>query len=131
LYPTCWGKLSRLKLTGTRWPYGSTPKAVRESGYARFMFHSQGSSEELDRLASSLASGHSIACLFCEIPSNPLCATPDLRRIRDLADQYRFAVICDDTIGTFVNVDVLPYADAVITSLTKIFSGACNVMGGR
>ena len=119
------------RLTSTRWPYGSTPKAVRESGYDRFTFYSQGTSEELDQLELSLASGRSIACLFCEIPSNPLCATPNLHRIRSLADQYHFAVVCDDTIGTFVNVDVLPYADVVVTSLTKMFSGACNVMGGR
>ncbi|ORY16982.1 pyridoxal phosphate-dependent transferase [Clohesyomyces aquaticus] len=112
------------------WPYGSTPKAVRESGYGSFTFYSHGTRDELEQLESSLSAGRSIACLFCEIPSNPLCATPDLHRIRRLADQYHFAVVCDDTIGTFVNVDVLPYADAIITSLTKMFSGACNVMGG-
>lgn len=78
-----------------------------------------------------MASGHRIACLFCEIPSNPLCATPDLHRIRKLADQYNFIVVCDETIGTYINVDVLPFVDVVITSLTKAFSGACNVMGGR
>ncbi|KAF9892467.1 hypothetical protein FE257_001576 [Aspergillus nanangensis] len=31
---------------------------------------------------------------------------------------------------TSVNVDILPYADVVITSLTKIFNGGCNAMGG-
>ncbi|RCI13380.1 hypothetical protein L249_0307 [Ophiocordyceps polyrhachis-furcata BCC 54312] len=112
------------------WPYGSTPKCVRASGYQRFTFLPKGTSDELDALESRLVSGHSIACLFCEMPSNPLCATPDLHRIRRLADRHRFAVICDETIGTFVNVHVLPYADAVVTSLTKIFSGGCNVMGG-
>lgn len=119
------------RLTGSRWPYGSTPTCVKGSGFERFTFHSQGTSEELDQLESSLASGRSIAFLFCEIPSNPLCATPDLHRIRSLADRYHFVVICDETIGTFVNVDVLPYVDIIITSLTKIFSGGCNVMGGR
>nr|KMM72482.1 cystathionine gamma-synthase [Coccidioides posadasii RMSCC 3488] len=112
------------------WPYGSTPKNVQASGYERFTFYSQGTSEELDQLESSLQAGHRIASFFCEIPSNPLCATPDLCRIRRLADKYHFAVICDDTIGTFINVDVLPYADVIITSLTKLFSGGCNVMGG-
>ncbi|RYP63078.1 hypothetical protein DL770_009466 [Monosporascus sp. CRB-9-2] len=112
------------------WPYGSTPKCVRVSGFERFTFLNQGTSEELDELESSLASGRVIACLFCEIPSNPKCATPDLHRIRRLADQYQFVVVCDETIGTFVNVDVLPYVDVVVTSLTKVFSGACNVMGG-
>ncbi|KAF2199581.1 PLP-dependent transferase [Delitschia confertaspora ATCC 74209] len=112
------------------WPYASTPKCVQVSGYERFTFHTQGVSAELDQLESQLASGRSIACLFCEIPSNPLCATPDLHRIRRLADQYHFAVVCDDTIGTFANVDVLPYVDVIVTSLTKMFSGACDVMAG-
>ncbi|KAL8831681.1 MAG: hypothetical protein Q9191_000726 [Dirinaria sp. TL-2023a] len=83
-----------------------------------------------NQLESSLASGRSITCLFCEIPSNPLLATPDLHRIRSLADQYHFTVVCDETIGTFINVDVMPYVDVLVASLTKAFSGACNVMGG-
>ncbi|KAF7592863.1 hypothetical protein BBP40_012342 [Aspergillus hancockii] len=56
--------------------------------------------------------------------------TPDLQRIHALAAQYNFIVAVDDTLGTFVNIDVLPYVDVIITSLTKIFSGMCNVMGG-
>jgi cystathionine gamma-synthase len=112
------------------WPYGSTPKAVQETGFERYTFYPQGSSEELDLIEKSLQLGKRIACLFCEVPSNPLCATPDLMRIRSLADRYHFAVVCDETIGTFVNVDVLPLADVVVTSLTKLFSGGCNVMAG-
>ena len=38
--------------------------------------------------------------------------------------------MCDDTVGTFVNVDILAEVDILCTSLTKMFSGACNVMGG-
>ena len=56
--------------------------------------------------------------------------TPDIRRIRTLADKYDFIVVCDDTVGTFVNVDILAEVDILCTSLTKMFSGACNVMGG-
>lgn len=112
------------------WPYGSTPKVVQETEFERYTFYSQGSSGELDLLEKSLQRGDRISCFFCEVPSNPLCATPDLTRIRSLADKYHFAVVCDDTIGTFINVDVLPLADVVITSLTKLFSGGCNVMGG-
>ncbi len=36
----------------------------------------------------------------------------------------------DETIGTFANVNVLQFSDIVVSSLTKIFSGDCNVMGG-
>ncbi|KAH9041190.1 PLP-dependent transferase [Lactarius hengduanensis] len=33
-------------------------------------------------------------------------------------------------IGNFINVETLPFADMVATSLTKLFSGDSNVMGG-
>jgi cystathionine gamma-synthase len=57
--------------------------------------------------------------------------SPDLARIRSLADKYDFGVVIDETIGNFLNVNVLPYADVVVSSLTKVFSGDSNVMGGR
>jgi cystathionine gamma-synthase len=117
--------------SSNRWPYSETPKCIENSGYRDFFLYSQGSADELDLLATSLASGTKIQALFCEIPSNPLLRTPDLHRIRELADQYGFCVVCDETLGTYINVDVLPYVDVVITSLTKIFSGGSNVMGGR
>lgn len=88
------------------------------------------SSAELDDLESRLKVGYRITALFCEFPGNPLLRTPDLRRVRTLAEKYDFLIVCDDTVGTFVNVDILPYVDIVCTSLTKLFSGGCNVMGG-
>ena len=69
--------------------------------------------------------------MFTEFPSNPLLKSPDLLRIRQLADKYDFGVIVDETIGNLLNVHVLPYADIVVSSLTKVFSGDSNVMGGR
>ena len=69
--------------------------------------------------------------MFCEFPGNPLLKTPDLTRIRSLANRFGFAVVVDETIGNFLNVNVLPLADAVVSSLTKVFSGDSNVMGGR
>ena len=69
--------------------------------------------------------------MFTEFPGNPLLKSPDLRRIRELADKYDFVVVIDETVGNFLNVNVLPYADVVVSSLTKVFSGDSNVMGGR
>jgi len=86
--------------------------------------------EELDDLERRLKGGEKVTAVFCEVPGNPLLITPDMERLRALADKYEFVLVCDDTVGTFVNVNVLPYVDVVVTSLTKLFSGACNVMGG-
>jgi cystathionine gamma-synthase len=71
-----------------------------------------------------------ILALFTEFPSNPLLRSADLPRLRALADEYDFAIVVDETIGSLVNVEVIQYADIVASSLTKIFSGDANVMGG-
>jgi len=85
---------------------------------------------ELDTLEYRLRNGERIHALVLEVPQNPLLGSPDLLRIRQLSCRYDFIVICDDTIATAVNVDVLQFADIIVTSLSKMFSGACNVMGG-
>lgn len=94
-------------------------------------FYGNGSAEDLDDLENKLKSGERVLALFCEFPSNPLLKSPDLIRIRQLADTYDFAVVVDETVGNFLNVHVLPHADVVVSSLTKVFSGDSNVMGGR
>lgn len=80
---------------------------------------------------SSYLSHSSLSVLFCEVPSNPLLQSPNLARVRELADEHGFLVVVDDTVGTFVNVDLLSFVDVVVTSLSKLFSGSANVMGGR
>ncbi|KAJ7069881.1 pyridoxal phosphate-dependent transferase [Mycena amicta] len=71
-----------------------------------------------------------ILALYTEFPSNPLLRSTDLRRLRGLADKYDFLIVIDETVGNFLNVEVFPYADIVVSSLTKVFSGYSNVMGG-
>jgi cystathionine gamma-synthase len=74
--------------------------------------------------------GKTLQAVWTEFPSNPNCITPNLFALRALADKYNFPLIIDDTIASPANVDVLPMADAVVTSLTKSFSGYADVMGG-
>jgi cystathionine gamma-synthase len=74
--------------------------------------------------------GRKVQALWTEIPSNPLLITPDLGKLRSLADEYGFLLVVDDTIGSFCNIDLLGVADIVVTSLTKSFSGYADVMGG-
>ncbi|KAF7314396.1 hypothetical protein MKEN_00912300 [Mycena kentingensis (nom. inval.)] len=71
-----------------------------------------------------------ILALYTEFPSNPLLRSTDLPRLRQLADKYDFLLVIDETVGNFLNVEVFPYADIVVSSLTKVFSGYSNVMGG-
>lgn len=110
-------------------PYIDTLKITEKFGPGS-IFYGFGSSEELDDLEKRLEGGERFMALFTEFPSNPLLRTPDLERIRNLADKYDFCVVVDESVGNFINVNVLPYADIVVSSLTKVFSGDSNVMGG-
>lgn len=118
-----------LKSISFGFPYVDTLKILEKFGPG-CLFYGNGTSEDLDDLESRLKGGERYLALFCEFPTNPMLTCPDLKRIRALADTYDFGVIVDETIGNFINVHVLPEADVVVSSLTKIFSGECNVMGG-
>jgi cystathionine gamma-synthase len=118
-----------LKSISYGFPYVDTLKILEKFGPG-CIFYGNGSSEDLDDLERRLKGGERFLSLFCEFPGNPMLKCPDLQRIRRLADDHDFGVIVDETIGNFINVHVLPYADVVVSSLTKIFSGECNVMGG-
>ncbi|KAK5653595.1 hypothetical protein OQA88_8857 [Cercophora sp. LCS_1] len=120
---------SNLKSINFGFPYVDTLKILQKFGRG-CMFFGHASEKDLDDLEERLKGGERFLGLFCEFPGNPLLTCPNLGRIRKLADEYDFAVVVDETIGTFANVNVLPFADIVVSSLTKIFSGDCNVMGG-
>ncbi|GMG12840.1 unnamed protein product [Aspergillus oryzae] len=112
------------------WLYPETVDVVRRDTWAECLSYKYGTEEELDRLEALLQSGQQIRALFCELPSNITLASPNLCRIRALADIYGFVVACDDTVAGYVNIDALPYVDVMMSSLTKTFSGASNVTGG-
>lgn len=110
-------------------PYIDTLKVLEKFGPG-CLFYGNGTDEDLDDLEARLRNGERFLSLFCEFPSNPLLRCPNLHRIRELANKYDFAVVVDETIGNFLNVSILPLADVMVSSLTKIFSGDSNVMGG-
>ncbi|KFX86923.1 hypothetical protein V490_08729 [Pseudogymnoascus sp. VKM F-3557] len=118
-----------LKSISFGFPYVDTLKILQKFGPG-CLFYGNGSSEDLDDLEKRLQNGERYLALFAEFPGNPLLQSPDLLRIRKLSLQYDFAVVIDETIGNFININVLPHVDIVVSSLTKIFTGECNVMGG-
>lgn len=113
-----------------RFPYIDTLKILQKFGPG-CLFYGHGSHAELDDLEARCQKGERFVSLFCEFPGNPLLKTPPLNRIIQLSNKYDFAIIVDETIGNFVNIQVLQSVDIVVSSLTKIFAGEGNVMGGR
>ncbi len=70
------------------------------------------------------------SALIVEIPSNPMLQCVDLITISKLAHERGIPVIADDTIGSALNIDVLPYADLIFSSLTKSFAGQGDILAG-
>lgn len=93
-----------------------------------------GTAEDLLELETYLKEeakeGRKVQAVYAEFPCNPTLTTPDLAKLRKLADEYGFVLVVDDTIGSFCNVDLLSIADILITSLTKSFSGYADVVAG-
>ncbi|KAJ3119817.1 hypothetical protein HK098_005117 [Nowakowskiella sp. JEL0407] len=111
-------------------PYLDTLKIQEKFGPGCY-FYGHGDDGDLEKIEKFLEStSEKVSALFCEFPSNPLLKAPDLRKLRVLANKFKFIIVVDETIGNFVNVSVLEHADIVVSSLTKVFSGDSNVMGG-
>lgn len=110
-----------------------TVVALEEYG-AGFKFLGLGSDEDLTALETHLqqerAQGRKVQAIWAEFPANPVLVTPDLVRLRALADKYDVLLAVDDTISGFANVDILHMTDILVTSLTKSFNGYADVIAG-
>ena len=110
-------------------PYVDTLKIQQRFAPADVRFYPVGDRDDLKQL-TELLSTQKIAAVFCESTTNPLLKSLDLQTLRQLADEHGFLLVIDDTLAACINHDVLPFADVVVTSLTKYFSGYGDVLAG-
>lgn len=86
---------------------------------------------DLDSLRRLFAErGHEIAGVITETPTNPLIQTPDLPSIHALCRQHGAIFIADPTIASPCNIDVLPYCDVAVNSLTKYAASEGDIIMG-
>lgn len=86
---------------------------------------------DLDAIVAAIkACGSSLACVVIECPTNPLVQVADLPKISAAVRACGGVLMVDPTIASIYNVDVLPYADVLVTSLTKYASHEGDVMIG-
>ena len=74
--------------------------------------------------------GDRIAGVFAELPTNPLIQTPDLAALSSLCRQHGAHLLIDPSIASVFNVDVLPHADIVVSSLTKYTASEGDLTAG-
>lgn len=81
----------------------------------------------LERIRSC---GDALAGVVIECPTNPLVQVADLPRLAEAVRACGGILMIDPTIASVYNVDVLPYADLLVTSLTKYAACEGDVMIG-
>ena len=74
--------------------------------------------------------GSRVAGIVTEGPTNPLIRTPDFRHLQALARKHGVICVADPSTSSFLNVDLLPYCDVLVTSLTKYAGHEGDVMLG-
>ncbi len=70
------------------------------------------------------------SAVVVELPSNPMLQCINLPEIAKLSHERGIPVIADDTIGSAININALPFADIVFSSLTKSFAGRGDILAG-
>ncbi|RXJ98851.1 cystathionine gamma-synthase [Arcobacter sp. CECT 8986] len=74
--------------------------------------------------------GLNVSGIITEIPTNPLIQSVDVKRLRELCDKYNIPLVIDATLATPYNLNLKPYADILVESLTKFACGNADVLMG-
>ena len=74
--------------------------------------------------------GGRIAGILAEVPTNPLIQTPDVPALAALARRHGALLVLDPSIAGAANVELLPHADVVVSSLTKYSASEGDLMAG-
>lgn len=86
---------------------------------------------DTERLARVFAEhGPRLAGVVAEVPTNPLVQTPDLQALSELCAKHGARLVVDPSIVSVYNVDVLPHADVVVSSLTKYTASEGDLTAG-
>ncbi len=80
--------------------------------------------------AAITAAGDRFAGVVTEAPTNPLVQTADLVHLSEVVHTAGGRLLIDPTLVSPLNVDVLPYADLVVNSLTKYAGSSGDIIAG-
>jgi cystathionine gamma-synthase len=121
-------KNGKTKLIQLGWLYLDTMNIVEHYFDENKIFYDINNLELLENYLK--IQGHTISAIITEIPTNPLLQTVDLSRLKKLCTKYNIVLVIDATFATPYNLDLKPYADIYIESLTKFACGNADVLMG-
>ncbi len=107
-------------------PYVDTLKIQEKFGHETIFISDVANLAELEKTIKA----KKISAVFTEFPTNPLLTAVDLEKLSTICRANKIALVIDDTLSTWANVDLTPFADIIVSSLTKFFSGIGDVLAG-
>ncbi|MSR52924.1 MAG: aminotransferase class I/II-fold pyridoxal phosphate-dependent enzyme [Gemmataceae bacterium] len=109
--------------------YGRTTKLLREELNRFGVKTTSVNVSDLEAVRKAFAEPARV--LYAETMSNPLCRTPDLPKLAEIAHAHRAKLVVDNTFATPVLVRPLEQgADLVMESLTKMIGGHSDLSLG-
>ncbi|RXJ57941.1 PLP-dependent transferase [Candidatus Marinarcus aquaticus] len=119
---------SRNILVQFGWLYLDTMNVVKHYFKRNRVFYDIHNKKALEKYLKSY--GKQVSAIVTEVPTNPLVQTVDIKWLKNLCDAYNIPLVIDSTLATPYNVDLKPYADIFIESLTKFACGNADVLMG-
>lgn len=113
------------------WLYVDTPEILRKClgpGERHIMLGDVSDPHAIEKFFAE--HGPRVAGVVTEFPTNPLIRTGDIGRLSELCLKHGALRIFDPSSAGVVNVDVMPWSDLVVASLTKYSGNAGDVMLG-
>lgn len=120
-------EFGKTKIVQLGWLYVDTMEIIERKGN----FHIQVNVFDLVQLENWLEIHHeSVAVVVTEVVSNPLLQCVDLPKLYEICSRFSVKLIVDNTLATPFCVDVLPFCDVAVESLTKFACGNADLLLG-
>ncbi|MEI1277260.1 PLP-dependent transferase [Leptospira venezuelensis] len=110
------------------WLYVDNIRILEKYSRGSHIFHDVVDLKELEEFLSK--EGHRVAAILTESPTNPLIQVPDYPELKKLLEKYGIPLVADISVAGSAVVDLSPFADVIVESLTKFASGHADVMMG-
>lgn len=119
--------IGKTQIVQLGWLYVDTMEIIEKNQNS----HVQINIFDLHQLENWLEKNHeNVAVLVTESVSNPLLQCVNLPELYEICRRFSVKLIVDNTLATPYCVEVLPYCDVVVESLTKFACGNADLLFG-
>lgn len=110
------------------WLYVDNIRILEKYTKDSYVIHNATDLQDLERFLKQ--NSQQVAGIITECPTNPLLLVPDYEKLKSIVDRYEIPLIADISVAGSAVIDVLPYVDVIVESLTKFACGNGDLMMG-